>query len=80
MSTRQKLKKVICTIEPFSTLETIGISSFTSHNITSFLLNFKLAYKNHYITIKERVVMLLYYYNSFRKVEIKTLLKVIKEN
>ena len=53
---------------------------FTSYNIISFLLNFKLAYKNHYITIKKRVIILLYYYNSLKKIEIKTLFKIIREN
>ena len=58
----------------------MDIFFFISYNIISFLLNFKLVYKNYYITIKERVAMLLYYYNSLRKVKIKTLLEVIKEN
>ena len=55
----------------------MGTPSFTSHNITSFLSNFKLAYKNHYITIEERVAMLPYYYNPLRKVEVKTLPEVV---
>ena len=59
MSTRLKLKKVIYTIRSFSTSRTLNTFFFTSYNVISFLLNFKLAYKNYYITIKERVTILL---------------------
>ena len=59
MSTKLKLKKVIYTIRSFSTFKTLNIFFFIKYNIISFLLNFKLAYKNYYVTIKERVTILL---------------------
>ena len=77
MSAGQKPKKVIRTVGPFPAPGTVGAPSFTGHNVTSFLSNFELACKNHYIAIEERVAMLPYYCDPLRKVEVETLPEVV---
>ena len=76
VATGQKPKKIVRMVGPFPAPGTMGAPSFMGHNVSSFLSNFELACKNHYIAVEERVAMLPYYCDPLRKVEVETLPEV----